>query len=339
VIAHARRFFPPLALARVGAGAARIALGSILVLHGLAQSVLALRGAGFIEQTPFGRFAGSVTWIGALIGLTAAGLGMLGVRGLRAIWRPAAVGGAIASIAGILLMGDFDLAPGAAIDVATITLALLVPVRPLRGGPIRTVLGLGFFAYLAIAALAHPFHRHWGARESELAMALPGDWPNRNAAYEADHAITIHAPPEAIWPWLAQMGQDRGGFYSYDTLENVAGLDIHSADRIHPEWQSRELGDLVRAAPPGWLGIQSDVGWTIDVFEPNRAFGMQGWGKFVLVPQPDGTTRLIARCKMGDPKFPAWGAVLNFTLLDLPHFVMERKQLLGIQWRAEHMGR
>src|SRR3712207_9310740 len=92
-----------------------------------------------------------------------------------------------------------------------------------------------------------------------MGRSLPGDDVLGEYGAPIQHAIAIDAPLEEVWPWLAQIGQDRGGFYSYDWLENLAGCDIHSADRIHPEWQSPRPGDtlaLVRGWGPKILGVE-----------------------------------------------------------------------------------
>ena len=72
---------------------------------------------------------------------------------------------------------------------------------------------------------------------------------------QTTEAVWIDAPASAVWPWLVQMGQDRGGLYSYQTLENFVGLDYHNADRIHSEWQHLAPGDGMRLAPNGWFGL------------------------------------------------------------------------------------
>ena len=149
--------------------------------------------------------------------------------------------------------------------------------------------------------------------------------------YTATRAITIDAPAEAVWPWLAQMGQGRGGLYSYDWLENLFGCDIHSADRVVPELQSPAVGDAFRlyregAGPPAL---------TMARVEPGRALVLRGgedysWA-FVLVKVDDHTTRLIARTRSYSD--PAWVAPL--TGVEPMHFVMERKMLYGIKERVE----
>lgn len=137
------------------------------------------------------------------------------------------------------------------------------------------------------------------------------------------HAVEIDAAPDAVWPWLAQIGQDRAGFYSYEWLENLAGCQMHNAQAVHPEWQQRELGETVYLHP--------HTGMAVNRFDPGRAIGLEGWGSFELVPLPRGRTRLVARGE------PARGAKRLFSVLlvEIPHFVMERKMLLGIKQRAE----
>jgi hypothetical protein len=89
----------------------------------------------------------------------------------------------------------------------------------------------------------------WGATPAEVDATLPGDEVVVDPVWQSTRAIDIAAPVSDVWPWLAQMGQDRGGLYSYDWLENIAGLDFHNADHIVPEWQDVQAGDFVRFAP------------------------------------------------------------------------------------------
>jgi hypothetical protein len=136
---------------------------------------------------------------------------------------------------------------------------------------------------------------------------------------------------------LAQVGQDRAGFYSYDWLERLFLADIHNAWEVRPEWQNRKVGDLVRATQPDYLGglLGKDLGWRVKLLDTNRALVLDGWGAFVIEPESGGRTRLIVRSTTGDPDAPAWGAALSLTLFELPHFVMQRGMLLGIKERAE----
>ena len=162
-------------------------------------------------------------------------------------------------------------------------------------------------------------------------------------------AITIDAPPEAVWPWLVQMGQGRGGFYSYDWLENLFGLGIHNADRIEPDWQELAVGDQLRAAPPArdpkqgsrW-SLSTGAGrwsrwWAIPpVVGPQAKAGPLpdgGTWAFVLEPVGAQQTRLLVRLRtrFALPRAGAWAVE---RLLEPVHFAMERKQLLGIRDRA-----
>ncbi len=86
---------------------------------------------------------------------------------------------------------------------------------------------------------------------------------------ESTRAVTIRAPAEEVWRWLVQLGQDRGGFYSYNLLENLAAADIHNVDRIVPEMQHLKVGDFVPMAPVEW-DIPT-AGFTVVGIEPERA--------------------------------------------------------------------
>jgi hypothetical protein len=191
-----------------------------------------------------------------------------------------------------------------------------------------------------------PWHRTWGATDAETEMSLPGDGLVPRPAYETTRAVTIEAPPAAVWPWIVQMGQGRAGFYSYDWLENLFGLEIHNADRIHPEWQDLAPGDTVRLAPPDQYGGRAVM--RVVHLDPNRALvfgpavetlddleaaaktGAGTWA-FVLHRLEQNQTRLIVRTRSRPWTAPR----LAFTLYDPTHFLMERKMLLGIKERAE----
>ncbi|HZD60722.1 MAG TPA: hypothetical protein VE439_09770 [Anaerolineae bacterium] len=94
-----------------------------------------------------------------------------------------------------------------------------------------------------------PWQLNWGTTQNELHRRWPGDDVVQNPVYEATHAVAINAPASRIWPWLQQIGQNRGGFFSYDWLENLAGADIHTINHIVPELQQIEVGDPVLIAP------------------------------------------------------------------------------------------
>lgn len=212
----------------------------------------------------------------------------------------------------------------------------MAPACP--AGRTRLVTGLTAAALGAAAyrVVVRPWQRTWGATRAEAHRPLPGDAVVPTPDYETTRAISIDAPPDAVWPWLVQLGQDRGGFYSYDWLENLVGLDIHSADRIVPDWQNVAVGDPVHLGPPD--AFEGTARMEIALIEPERALVLRvpddappdqaaSWA-FVLAPTDDGTTRLLVRTRMRAP-------LLMRALVDPAHFVMERKMLYGIQQRAE----
>jgi hypothetical protein len=188
---------------------------------------------------------------------------------------------------------------------------------------LRPLVALGA-AFPAIYLLTlRPWHRRWGATGAETRLPLPGDERVPEPGYEHTRAVTVAAPAEAVWPWLAQIGQGRGGFYSYDWLENLAGCDIHSADRVHPEWQDPRPGDTL-AVLAGW-------GPKLAAVEPGRALVIEHWGTYAVRPLDARSSRLIAHARQ--PR--GWPALLYALTLEIPHFVMERRMLLGIKARAE----
>jgi len=99
--------------------------------------------------------------------------------------------------------------------------------------------------------------RSWRATPAETKRALPGDELVPEPRIQITHAVTIAAPVERVWPWLAQIGQDRGGFYSYEWLENLAGCEMRNADRVHPEWLVAVATIGTTLAPWGLAFIQS----------------------------------------------------------------------------------
>ncbi len=152
---------------------------------------------------------------------------------------------------------------------------------------------------------------------------MTGDEIVPDPVLQHTRAVAIAAPADEVWPWLAQIGQDRAGFYSYTWLENLVGCQMRNADRIHPEWQERVRGDTLLLHPK--------AGYEIVALEPGRALALEPGWYFAVEPDGPHASRLIARWRC--PKGP-----LNtpFGLLfELPHFIMERKMLLGIKRRAE----
>jgi len=169
---------------------------------------------------------------------------------------------------------------------------------------------------------------NWGASDAEANARLPGDELQEDADRVATRAITIAAPASAVWPWIAQMGPSpRGGAYTYDWIENLLGLDMHSTDRVLPEYQHPRVGDTIgygknrmgfeRVEPRKVLATRSEDGnWV--------------WS-FVLVER-DGATRLISRNRF---RLPSPTAKIAMIPMEPASLVMERKMLRGIKQRAE----
>lgn len=228
---------------------------------------------------------------------------------------------------------------GIAIDLAVIALSMrthhpfVLLVRPARRRLRHQFVRRAFVFATSVSALLWPWYAHWGSRPDELRASLPGDASGtKTSDVMVQSAITIHAPSRVVWAWLVQIGQGRGGFYSYDWLESAFGLRVRNAERIEPELQTLREGDLVRSVPDGWLGMH-DVGWKVAKLEPERVLVLQYWGSFVIVPEGP-STRLVVRTSVGDTRdHPALAA---FGLFWEPiHFVMQRKMMLGIKERAE----
>lgn len=319
----------------------RRAFALLVIGHGLAHAVLPLRG--WLNPAVFD-FMQLVLYSVAVLGFTTAGIGLLGVSPFTFAVRPLLVLASGYSLVAIAVFGG-DLWWGAGFDVVLLLTALTGAHRRLPIGPghgrwphrLAVTTATAFLVYVACAVVLWPVHRVWGSQLSEFALALPGDRVDRNPALEIQHAVTVNAPPEAVWPWLVQLGQDRAGFYSYDWLERMFGVDIHNVTEIRPEWQQRQAGDRVRATQAGYLGgvLGADLGWTVTDLEPGRAMVLQSWGAFVLRPTEDGRTRFIIRTKVGDSATRPWLAALDMIAFELPHFIMERKMMLHIKALAE----
>ena len=190
---------------------------------------------------------------------------------------------------------------------------------------------------LALAAVLYwfPVRRwfaRWGTTADDLARVMTGDAVIVNPTHSATHAITVDAPPDAIWPWLVQMGYQRGGLYSYDWLDRLFGiLDRASANRVLPEFQHLAVGDKVPLGPGEEL--------TVTALEANRALvlsynahGFEWVWQFGLYPL-DNRTRLVTR---GTERVPnTAGAWLFMRVMEPAAFIMTRRMLLGLKQRAE----
>jgi len=175
------------------------------------------------------------------------------------------------------------------------------------------------------------FHR-WGTTPEELERVMPGDGLIVNPTKVDTGAVTVNAPPEDIWPWLVQMGQGRGGLYSYDWLDRLFGfLDRPSATSILPEFQQLAVGDKI------YWGREE---LTVEVLEPDRALvlvdhghGMDWVWQFGLYPGDEQRTRLVSRGIERVPNTPLWWLFMRIS--EPAAFIMTRRFMLGVKQRAE----
>lgn len=174
----------------------------------------------------------------------------------------------------------------------------------------------------------------WGATGDEVSRKLAGDDLLPDAGLVTTRAVTIDAPPDAIWPWLVQMGSGRGGAYTYDWVENLFGLKMHSASEILPRFQDLKIGDRMPMGQGKFM--------TVEELDPQAALVVRSedlnwvWS-FTLVPHDDGTTRLISRNRIATMAMPPAVQLLYRFVMEPGSLLMERRMLLGIKDRAEHL--
>ncbi len=193
--------------------------------------------------------------------------------------------------------------------------------------------GAVLVAAATVVAVRH-WHTGWGATRAERTEILPGDTvPVSEFGMRATRAVTIDAPPAAVWPWICQIGVGKAGWYSYDLLDN---LGRRSSETVMPEWQDVAVSDP--AAPMSPFAPLEDSPWRVAHVEPdavmlwrNRAAGTWVW---VLRPLPDGRTRLVSRIRIS---YASPGGLAFAPLLELADFPMFRRMLLGIRDRAERL--
>jgi hypothetical protein len=190
-------------------------------------------------------------------------------------------------------------------------------------------LGIVLLAVVLGVLVLRPFYLNWGATAEDKVQAMPGDLSGTRWT----RAIIIGATPEQIWPWLVQFGQGRGGWYSYDWLENLLGFDIHTAPGIVPEYQNPQIGEKICMSATFCVSA-------VSVMEPYQWFGWQAkddagkpiWSfTFGLFPLDNTHTRLVVRESFDPIDMP----VAATTALEIPDAVMVQKMLSTLKERAE----
>jgi hypothetical protein len=208
------------------------------------------------------------------------------------------------------------------------------------------VVVLCFAAALAVYFLAvRPWLRGWGADDALRRATLPGDGLIATGSPRETRAVVIAAPAAAVWPWIAQIGQDRGGFYSFAVLENLAGCELSNLDHLDPSLQSWGPGDRLWMYPRTKAGGMGQA--PLALHEPGRALVFytrrpgtrlvdrpDGTWAFIVQPVDAHTSRFVVRSN-GTPSPSLLGAAFEGAIFEPIHFVMERKMMDGVKVRAE----
>jgi hypothetical protein len=192
----------------------------------------------------------------------------------------------------------------------------------------------GHLIALASVGMLYPLLRRpiltWGATSEEAVSRLPGDELLEDADGVSTRAITIDAPAASVWPWLAQLGPSpRGGAYTYDWIENLLGLDMHSVDCVLPEFQDPQVGDMLALGASRMRLERVEPGHVIAWRSEDR-----NWVWMFVLEEQNGTTRLISRNRF---RLPTLAARVGMLPLEPGSLVMERLMLRGIKDRAERL--
>jgi hypothetical protein len=173
----------------------------------------------------------------------------------------------------------------------------------------------------------------WGTTPSDLTRVMAGDGLLVDPTYSGTTAVSVDAPPEDIWPWLVQIGYQRGGLYSYDWLDRLFGyLDRPSATRILPEFQHLAVGDVIPLGRgPGWPVAVIDPGRAL-VLDMRNLVGFDWVWQFGLYPLDEHRTRLVSRSCVRTQA--VWARLLTYAI-EPAGFLMTRRMLLGLKQRAE----
>ena len=203
--------------------------------------------------------------------------------------------------------------------------------------------GLGLMGLALVTPFLRARRNRWGMAPAEVARPFPGDDLVPSPAWTWTHGITVRAGAADTWPWVAQIGADRGGFYSYAALENLVGCGVRNADRIHPEWQEREGTTLVLhpKAPPMPIRAVERGRCLVAHGAPDeeaRAAGRPWMAvSWLLMVEPLGPARcrVVSRYRCAHSDDRRTRLAFGPGLLEPIGFAMDRRMLKGIRRRAE----
>jgi hypothetical protein len=208
-------------------------------------------------------------------------------------------------------------------------------------------------AAIIVAAVLSPFHRrarsHWGLDEATAARGYPGDELVPDPRWSYTHGVEIAAPAERVWPWVAQIGADRGGFYSYQWLENLVGCDLRNAEVVHPQWQAQVGQALVLHPDPKaprlqivavepWSHVLAHAPADEQARAQGRPWTTASW-LFLVEPLGENRCRFISRYRAAFSQDVATRLAFGPTLIEPVGFAMDRRMLLGVKDRAERAER
>lgn len=229
---------------------------------------------------------------------------------------------------------------------------LMTATTNMQRGPQARKPGVGLWPALEAATLivvnlvATPFIRNrrqrWGTLGTEPSDPLPGDELVPEPRWSYTLGVSIDAPPEAVWPWIAQVGQGRGGFYTYQTLENMAGCEIVNTTEVLTDHQHPEVGDRIKLfdGDPGLRIEMVDAPHALVLLgspgnmKDEKIWGMSTW-QFVIKPTDSGGSRMLTRGRYDHSS--DWKSRLMFGRfpLEVIGFVMSRKMMIEIKRLAE----
>jgi len=180
--------------------------------------------------------------------------------------------------------------------------------------------------------IVRPWHTRWNCTGEDVSRVIAGDELVPHPTFITNRGISIQAKPDSIWPWLVQLGEGRGGFYSYDWIDHLLGFDINSADRILPQFQSPpQPGGIIPRGMYIWA-VKNDQYLVLGT--PPSFAGFQTTWALALFPQTDGSTKLISRLRI---HYDRWSLpnLLIAAVLDPGQFIMEQKMLRTLKTLVE----
>jgi hypothetical protein len=291
--------------------------GGVMVIAGLALGIATLR-AGVVDAWGPRLFMVGVVAVALTSGMP------------EALQLPAAAArdAGFAAIGALLALGP---RPHRVVPAAGLTVHVSGP-RPTAPQLITELRDAAAATGLAmIAPVLRPWHSRWGATDAEVMAAMPGDEIVANCQVQWTRAISIAAPPHAVWPWLAQVGFGRAGFYSNDLLDNAGHP---SASEVHPELQELEVGDWI----PMFSKVDTTTAFRVHSFEPHHSLV---WAKpdstwtWTLTADQNEGTRLVTRLRQHYDWHHPPAALISKLLMEFGDFPMIRRMLIGIKRRAE----